>query len=137
MCYAPNLYIISQLAKVEAPIATQLICIHIKSCVICGTNYNYMHCDSLLFCTSFSTSILKISSNFINTPLYILMYNDYMQKYASWLFYQSALINNYILTLNYFQMFYKIIFLQARSQKILLEGSFEGNVDLFLLQPFS
>ena len=27
--------------------------------------------------------------------------------------------------------------IQARSQKILLGGSFEGNVDLFLLQPFS
>ena len=27
--------------------------------------------------------------------------------------------------------------LQARSQKILLGGSFEGNVALFLLQPFS
>ena len=26
---------------------------------------------------------------------------------------------------------------QARSQKILLGGSFEGNVDLFLLQRFS
>ena len=34
-------------------------------------------------------------------------------------------------------MFWRIVQHQARSQKILLGGSFEDNVDLFLLQPFS